>query len=153
MNSNVRKLGEVLNGRMVKTAKAAVPTTLELGSIAENLSLITDSIKTPIRKGGYMVSRLRRAAGKNDTSTQTTQQPIQEGDRVLVLWSGNIPVVFPISSSGIEWEDIGEPGSTPEIPIDAVTQKEMEKYVDEHAISQDEMEKYVSDNTIDQEEV
>lgn len=54
--SNIQKLGDVLAGRMKKTANAAVPTFLELGTIGEGLTLTTDSIKTPIAPSSYMVA-------------------------------------------------------------------------------------------------
>lgn len=56
MSGNIQKLGNVLSDRMKRTASSAVPTTLELGVINANLSLTTDSLKTPIPKGDYMVS-------------------------------------------------------------------------------------------------
>lgn len=56
MTSNVQRLGEALASRMKKTANAAIPTALELGTIGSNMSLTTDSIKTPIPPNQYMVS-------------------------------------------------------------------------------------------------
>lgn len=56
MSSNIQRLGETLSGRMSKTARAAVPTTLELGIINGNLSLTVDSIGTPIPQADYMVA-------------------------------------------------------------------------------------------------
>ena len=55
MVSNKQRLGDTLAGRMAQTAGASVPTTVELGVINANLSLTTDSIKTPIPKDQYMV--------------------------------------------------------------------------------------------------
>ena len=51
MASNIQSLGDTLSGRMKKTAGAAVPTTIELGTINGNVSLSTDSLTTPIHKG------------------------------------------------------------------------------------------------------
>ena len=48
--------GETLNGRMQQTAGANFKTSIELGTINGDLSLTTDSIKTPIPKGEYMIS-------------------------------------------------------------------------------------------------
>ena len=56
MSNNVQRLGETLAGRMKKTASAAVPTTLELGTINGNLSLTVDSIGDPIPQADYMVA-------------------------------------------------------------------------------------------------
>lgn len=55
MSSNIQRLGETLAGRMKKSAAAAVPTTLELGTINGNMSLTVDSIGTPIPQADYMV--------------------------------------------------------------------------------------------------
>lgn len=55
MSSNIQRLGETLSGRMKKSASAAVPTTLELGTINGNLSLTVDSIGTPIPQADYLV--------------------------------------------------------------------------------------------------
>lgn len=55
MNSNIQRLGDTLTGKMKQTAGAAVPKTIELGVINGDLSLTTDSIKTAIPKGDYMV--------------------------------------------------------------------------------------------------
>lgn len=55
MSSNIQRLGETLSGRMKKSAAAAIPTTLELGTINDNLSLTVDSIGTPIPQADYMV--------------------------------------------------------------------------------------------------
>ena len=127
MNSNLERLGATLDGRMKKTSGAAVPTTIELGVINGNLSLTTDSLKSPIPKGEYMVD-IRLAAGSYDTSStthshsggqhsghemgengshshsggaHTHQLPaafrgLQSGDRVLVAWCGNEPIVIAI---------------------------------------------------------
>lgn len=54
MTSNVQRLGEALASRMKKTANAAIPTALELGTIGSNMSLTTDSIKTPIPPNQYL---------------------------------------------------------------------------------------------------
>lgn len=51
MASNIERLGNVISGRMKKTAAGAVTTTLELGTINSNLSLSPDGLGTPIPKG------------------------------------------------------------------------------------------------------
>ena len=113
---NMKRLGEVLSGRMKKTSAAAVPTTIELGIINRNLSLTTDSIKTPIPKGDYMVN-LMLSGGSYNTSSETHThtgsdhthtggnhshnlpsvfRSLKSGDRVLVAWCGNEPVIIAI---------------------------------------------------------
>ena len=84
MSSNIQRLGDTLSNRMKKTANSAVPTTLELGNIRGNLSLTTDSLPAMIPKGQYMVNRALDVA---------------PGDRVLVAWCGNEPVVIAVVGS------------------------------------------------------
>lgn len=139
MASNIERLGTTLSGRMIKTAGAAVTTTLELGTINQNLSLTPDSLKVPIPKGEYMVC-LTLTGGYETSSTTHTHDAgdhthsggthsghtsgdgdhthsggshthsggahthrlpdsfrnLQAGDRVLVAWCGNEPVVISV---------------------------------------------------------
>ena len=116
MSSNMQRLGDTLASRMKKTSDAAVPTTIELGTINTNLSLTTDSLPTPIPKGDYMVN-LMLACGSYKTSSETHTHSgsdhshsggahshelpsgfrgLRAKDRVLVAWCGNEPVVIAI---------------------------------------------------------
>lgn len=126
MSKNMQRLGAELASRMKKTAKAAVPTTVELGTINQNLSLSVDSLKTPIPKGDYMVNIIFSGESYN-TSTETHThtggthsghlsgngehghsggahnhrlptffRALESGDRVLVVWCGFEPVVVSI---------------------------------------------------------
>ena len=128
MGSNLQRLGDTLAGRMKKTASGAVPTTVELGIINANLSLTTDSMKSPIPKGDYMVDiRLKATTyrtskethshdggshsqfagsglhshdgGEHDHALPEEFRALKAGDRVLVVWCGNEPVVTNILSS------------------------------------------------------
>lgn len=104
---NFQRLGAMFDGRIKKTSNAAVPTTVELGTINSNLSLSTDSLGGQIPKGEYMVD-IRLCAKSYSTDTVATyhgshshQLPedfrgIQGGDRVMVIWCGNEPVVVAI---------------------------------------------------------
>lgn len=85
MSNNLQRLGETLNKRMQKTAKSAVGIVVELGIINANLSMTPDSLQVAIPDGDYMIS-----AG---------QDP-QPGDRVLVAWCGNEPVVIAAAATG-----------------------------------------------------
>ena len=133
MKSNIQRLGDTLNSRMKKTAGAAVPTTIELGTINGDLSLTTDGLKTPIPKGDYMVSlslthktyftynELNSSAksphvhsggehgghdsgtgahthndGLHDHRVPSVFRNLKAGDRVLVAWVGNEPIVVDI---------------------------------------------------------
>lgn len=116
MSSNMQRLGATLADRMKKTSAAAVPTTLELGTIGSNLSLTTDSLPIPIPKGDYMIT-LSLTSGTNRTSSESHThsgddhthdggehshalpsafRSLKAGDRVLVAWCGNEPVVVAI---------------------------------------------------------
>lgn len=54
--NNKERLGNVLAGRMKKTASAAVPISLELGTINGDLTLTVDSIPARIKPEEYMIS-------------------------------------------------------------------------------------------------
>ena len=106
-NSNIKKLGETLAGRMIRTANAAVPTMLELGKINDNLSLTTDSLRSAIPKGDYMVA-LHLASnsywtgyastydGSHSHALPSVFRQVRAGDRVLVAWCGNEPIIISI---------------------------------------------------------
>lgn len=108
MSSNMQRLGETLANRMKKTSAAAVPMTIELGRIGNNQSLMTDSLRTAIPKGEYMISLT--LTGENKTSSETdnntvanhchqlpdSTRALKAGDRVLVAWCGNEPIVIAI---------------------------------------------------------
>ena len=130
MSSNMQRLGNTLASRMKTTSAAAIPTTIELGVIDSNLSLITDSLPVPIPKGDYMIN-LMLAGDSYSTSSETHSheggshshsgtdhthdggshthdggdhshelpsafRSLEEGDRVLVAWCGNEPVVIAV---------------------------------------------------------
>lgn len=130
MSSNMQRLGDTLASRMKKTSAAAIPTTIELGTIGSNLSLTTDSLPVPIPKGDYMIN-LMLAGDSYRTSSETHShsggshshsgtdhshsggshthdggahshelpsafRSLKGGDRVLVAWCGNEPVVVAV---------------------------------------------------------
>lgn len=76
--NNIQRLGDTLSQRMAKAAKAAVGVYTDLGTINYNNSLTPDSLNVPIPQGDYLI-----AAGASP----------QPGDRVLIAWCGNEPVV------------------------------------------------------------
>lgn len=84
MSNNLQRLGETLNKRMQKTAQSAVGIVVELGIINANMSMTPDSLQVAIPNGDYMIS-----AG---------QDP-HPGERVLVAWCGNEPVVIAAASA------------------------------------------------------
>lgn len=125
MSSNTERLGGILADRMKRTAGAMMGVGLELGTINKNLSLTTDSLKSPIPRGSYMVNLMLASSTYNTNSTthshsggahaqmsgtgththdggaHTHRLPadfraLRSGDRVLVAWCGNEPVVIAI---------------------------------------------------------
>jgi hypothetical protein len=106
MSKNMERFGSTLANRMKKTANGAVKITTELGTINSNLSLTPDSLQAAIPKGDYMVNIM--LTGGNRTSTETIEDAdhshqlpasfrnLQAGDRVLMTWCGNEPVVLAI---------------------------------------------------------
>lgn len=126
MGSNIERLGDIMTGRMKKTSAAAVPTTTELGTINSNLSLTTDSLPTAIPKGDYMVNLMLTSTayrtskeshthsggshgghesgsgthshdgGSHSHALPSELRSLRAGDRVLVMWCGNEPVVIAI---------------------------------------------------------
>jgi len=114
--NNMQRLGNVLASRMKTTPAAAVPMTIELGTINSNLSLTTDSLPTPIPKGDYMINIMlasdtyrtsseshshsggshSHSGGDHDHALPDVFRALKAGDRVLVAWCGNEPVVIAI---------------------------------------------------------
>lgn len=126
MSSNIQRLGDTLATRMKRTAGASVRTTIELGVINQNLSLTTDSLQAAIPKGEYMINLAIAGEDYNTSTTTHTHsggehgghesgsgshshtggdhnhrlpdsfRRVEAGDRVLVAWCGNEPVVVAI---------------------------------------------------------
>ena len=94
MSSNIDRLGSLIASRMKKTSSAAVPTAIELGVINANLSLTTDSLPVAIPKGDYMINLLMTGGGGPDLPSSF--RSLRSGDRVVVAWCGNEPVVIAI---------------------------------------------------------
>ena len=102
MSSNVERLGSLLSNQMKKTSNAAVPVAIELGKVNANLSITTDSLRTPIPKGDYMVNVMltgsfsTSGASHGDGTHSHSFPGIKPGDRILVAWCGNEPVVIAV---------------------------------------------------------
>lgn len=114
MSKNMQRLGSTLSNRMKRTASGAVPTTIELGVVNSNLSITTDSLKAAIPKGDYMVNLIltgsfnvsggEHGGHESGNGTHSHKLPgsfrgIRAGDRVVVAWCGNEPVVIAIVTS------------------------------------------------------
>ena len=93
--SNMQRLGETLDGRMKATAGAAVKVASELGTILSNMALKPDSLKSTIPKGEYMVN-LALTGSENSQDLPPSHRGIRAGDRVLVAWCGDEPVVLAV---------------------------------------------------------
>lgn len=101
MPTNIQRLGNTLATRMKMTSSAAVPTTVELGTINSNLSLTTDGLMATIPKGDYMVNLMLAGTFSTDYSGNEdwhshSMRGLRAGDRVLVVWCGNEPVVVAV---------------------------------------------------------
>lgn len=116
MATNVQRFGSMMSDRMKRTAQAAWTVPVELGTINKNLSLTVDSLpKTPIPRGDYLVNLTLTGAFSTGSATHTHQgtdhehsggahthrlpaafRALQSGDRVLVVWCGNDPVVVSV---------------------------------------------------------
>lgn len=101
MSNNMQRLGETLAARMKTTVNAGSQIAVELGTIGAGLSLVTDSLRVPIPKGDYMIALGQSGAsyrtGETEDHTHTmpeTLRGLQAGDRVLVAWCGNEPVII-----------------------------------------------------------
>ena len=111
MGKNMQRLGNVLADRMNRTAQANSTLPLELGTINGDGSLKTDSLTGNISPADYMVD-IRLTAASYETSKITLDgeehnhklpsafRQLQAGDRVLVAWVGNEPVIVAILVSG-----------------------------------------------------
>lgn len=80
MSKSSQRLSAILANRMKKTADGAVPIAIELGVVNSNLSITTDSLQAAIPKSDYMLTG--------------GAQGLRAGDRILVAWCGNDPVVI-----------------------------------------------------------
>ena len=105
MSKNIQRLGATLTSQMKRTSDAAVPTTIDLGVVNENLSITPDILRNPIPKGEYMVNlmltggKVTAAAGSDGGHTHNlpgSLRGLRPGDRVLIVWAGKEPIVVAI---------------------------------------------------------
>lgn len=107
MGNNVKRLGEVLSGRMIRTAKGNEKTPLELGTINGDMSLSVDGMDGRIPPRDYLVDvRLTQSSyDTSETDDHSHRLPsafrkLRAGDRVLVAWIGYLPVIVSIVVAG-----------------------------------------------------
>ena len=126
MSKSTDRLCAALTGQMIRSAKGNQPMGPELGVIGPRMSLIPDSLRQPIPKGSYLVNLTLTHADylvgatththdggshgghtggsgthTHDGGSHTHRIPdvfrgLQEGDRVLLIWCGNEPVVLAV---------------------------------------------------------
>ena len=89
-NPGINKLARVLAQRMGE--HSASPQDFELGQITKNGSLVTDTFKVPVPKQDYVLNHL--LLGEDNK--------LKSGDRVLVVWVHDTPVVICVIASGKE---------------------------------------------------
>lgn len=102
MTSNIEKLGETLQGRMHTVKKTGSSALLELATITSSLALEPDQSPGPIPKGEYSICRTvsDKVMKKEKVVTGSVYmediryQKLKDGDRVLIAWCGNEPVVI-----------------------------------------------------------
>ena len=70
MSKNIERFATMMSDRMKQTSNAAVPTTIELGTVNSNLSITPASLGVPIPQGEYMVNLLLTGGIKTSKETQ-----------------------------------------------------------------------------------
>ena len=106
MSKNMQRLASIMANRMNQTSQAAVRTSVELGTVNENLSITPDSLRVAIPKGDYMVDikltgEKHTGYGHSGEYSHRHQLPaeyrsLRPGDRILISWCGYEPVVIAI---------------------------------------------------------
>lgn len=104
MTSNIEKLGETLQSRMHTVKKSNGNALLELGTISSSLALVPDQSPGPIPEGEYSICRTAsdKVMKKKKVVTGSVYmedihyQKLKDGDRVLLAWCGNEPVVIDV---------------------------------------------------------
>lgn len=101
------RLAAALQQRMVEASQFVTPEQPELGTITGSMGLKLDSFPEEIPKTDYMVCRTLML---KDTNTENAGDPshkhavkmtavipnLSAGDRVLVIYAGNEPVVIDV---------------------------------------------------------
>lgn len=113
MGKNIDRFASIMSNQMKKTSNAAIPTTIELGTVNADLSITSDSLRDTIPVGDYMINLMLTGehiteaagdhgghetgtAGEHSHQLPSTFRCLQSGDRVLIAWCGNDPIVIAI---------------------------------------------------------
>ena len=102
MSSNIEKLGETLQGRMRSVRQTGKGVQLELAQIGAGGKLVPDVSPGPIPIGEYSICRTvsgkvmkeGKVAADSMHMEDIRYEGLKEGDRVLLAWCGNEPVVI-----------------------------------------------------------
>ncbi|MGN0999700.1 MAG: hypothetical protein ACI4PO_09130 [Faecousia sp.] len=124
-SKNMQRLGTTLSNRMKQTSNAAATISVELGKVNVDMSITPDSLGYSVPKGDYMVNLLLtgeiytskeththsggahggheggdgthfHSGGEHKHFMPSAYRNLQPGDRVLIAWCGNDPVVIAI---------------------------------------------------------
>lgn len=125
MPKNIENFASLMATRMQQTANAAIPNSLELGTVNNDMSITPDNFGVPIPKGDYMVNLMlttslvtsdtehthsggahgghtggsgdhSHSGGKHNHALPSAHRGIRPGDRILIAWCGNEAVVISI---------------------------------------------------------
>lgn len=111
MGKNIDSLGIQMDARMKDVFNRSFPWTLNLGKITSNGGLKIDSIGNVIPRGSYMVNVNFLNTEEESVSTTNVEghyhkvtipsqnKGLSTGDRVLVAWVGNEPIVVAVVTS------------------------------------------------------
>ncbi|MDO4280792.1 MAG: hypothetical protein Q4C56_04095 [Peptococcaceae bacterium] len=105
MGNNMERLGRSIAKRTARAIDAARTTPLELGTIEGNLALKLDGLGDRIPQGDYMLALSLTGAFETEPATCTVAhshklpqefRAPRAGDRVLVAWCDNEPIIIAI---------------------------------------------------------
>lgn len=97
------ELGELLNHRIQQIQHYNKFSFLEFGCINDDFSLTADSLKDTIPKDEYLISsNLQKKECTYHETICECMCGIKSGDRVLIAWVGNSPVILDILISETE---------------------------------------------------
>jgi len=97
------ELGEILNRRIQRTQRDKTYSFLEFGYINDDFSLKADSLQDKIPKDEYLISsRFQKKECIHYEKNCEYIRGIKSGDRVLIAWIDNSPVILDIIAIGKE---------------------------------------------------
>lgn len=104
MMDGIEQFGNLLNQRTKEVLNGNQKLSVGLGRINSDLSLAVDGMEGHVPKGQYMLSRHltfpetidTAAASGHSHEVKTGLRGLKSGDRVLIAWAGNEPVIIDI---------------------------------------------------------